>query len=169
MQHSIREIFNHNARSLSFEENYRHAYNMCLQKQGSHLYEGVSELIVKNLDKLAKEQIVPAFPTSISVRGIDHVQQAQEGERLLKAVRAVWDDHISSMSKLRDLLKYMASAFQPSYTSLLCAHQGCSPVACSNRTVHTSRQRESSPYLSRANNSSWSESSGHQTIPSERI
>ncbi|KAG9051559.1 Cullin-3 [Tulasnella sp. UAMH 9824] len=97
LQHSIREIFNHNARSLSFEENYRHAYNMCLQKQGSQLYEGVSGLIVENLDKLAKEQIVPAFPTSISVRGIDHVQQAQEGERLLKAVREVWDDHISRL------------------------------------------------------------------------
>ncbi|KAG8916522.1 Cullin-3, partial [Tulasnella sp. 417] len=123
LQHSIREIFNHNARSLSFEENYRHAYNMCLQKQGSQLYNGVSGLIVDNLNKLAKEEIVPAFPSSISVGGIDHVQQAQEGERLLKAVRAVWDDHISSMSKLRDLLKYMASAFQSLSPSLFCAKQ----------------------------------------------
>lgn len=62
---------------------------------------------MENLERMAKEQIVPAFPTGVSVGGIDHVLQAQEGERLLKAVRAVWDDHISSMSKLRDLLKYM--------------------------------------------------------------
>lgn len=124
LQHSIREIFNHNARSLSFEENYRHAYNMCLQKQGGQLYDGVSGLVVENLNKLAKEQIVPAFPTSISVGGIDYVQQAQEGERLLKAVRAVWDDHISSMSKLRDLLKYMDRTHVPPARALPIFEQG---------------------------------------------
>lgn len=124
LQHSIREIFNHNARSLSFEENYRHAYNMCLQKQGSQLYEGVSGLVVENLDKLAQEQIVPAFPSGISAGGIDHVQQAQEGERLLKAIRAVWDDHISSMSKLRDLLKYMDRTYVPPARILPIFEQG---------------------------------------------
>ncbi|KAG9015626.1 Cullin-3 [Tulasnella sp. 427] len=124
LQNSIREIFNHNARSLSFEENYRHAYNMCLQKQGGQLYEGVSGLVVENLDKLAQEEIVPAFPASISVGGIDHVQQAQEGERLLKAVRIVWDDHISSMSKLRDLLKYMDRTYVPPARILPIFEQG---------------------------------------------
>lgn len=94
---------------------------MCLQKQGSQLYEGVSGLVVENLDKLAQEQIVPAFPGGTSVGGIDHVQQAQEGERLLKAIRAVWDDHISSMSKLKDLLKYMVSTSQPSPPPSFCA------------------------------------------------
>lgn len=101
---AIREIQNHNASHLSFEENYRFAYNMVLYKQGTVLYEGVKKLVTENLDKLAKDVIVPTFPV---VGENDSVQDGQEGERLLKAFRSVWDDHTSSMAKLRDLLKYM--------------------------------------------------------------
>ncbi|KAF8340363.1 Cullin-domain-containing protein [Cantharellus anzutake] len=101
---AIREILNGNASHLSFEENYRYAYNMVLHKQGSTLYEGVKELLMENLDKLAKEVIVPTFPSS---NERDPVQQTQEGEMLLKAFRKVWNDHKMSMQKLRDLLKYM--------------------------------------------------------------
>ncbi|KAF9519697.1 hypothetical protein BS47DRAFT_1370678 [Hydnum rufescens UP504] len=104
LSNAIREIQNHNASRLSFEENYRYAYNMVLYKQGTILYEGVKKLVSDNLDKLALESIVPAFPVAGEN---DSVQDGQDGERLLKAFRAIWEDHTSSMSKLRDLLKYM--------------------------------------------------------------
>ena len=39
----------------------------------------------------------------------DPVQKAQESEMLLKALKKVWDDHVSSLSKLRDVLRYMVS------------------------------------------------------------
>ena len=77
---------------------------MVLYKQGATLYNGVKELVEENLEQLAKDNLVPAFPTSSTS---DTVQRIQEGERFLKAIRAVWDDHTGSMSKLRDLLKYM--------------------------------------------------------------
>jgi cullin 3 len=77
---------------------------MVLYKQGTILYEGVKKLVSDNLDKLALESIVPAFPVAGEN---DSVQDGQDGERLLKAFRAIWEDHTSSMSKLRDLLKYM--------------------------------------------------------------
>lgn len=35
LSHAIREIQNHNASKLSFEEHYRYAYNMVLYKRGS--------------------------------------------------------------------------------------------------------------------------------------
>lgn len=38
------------------------------------------------------------------------VEMVLEGERLLKAVKAVWEDHISSMRKLTQVLKYMVRA-----------------------------------------------------------
>ncbi|KAG8906798.1 Cullin-3 [Tulasnella sp. 403] len=112
LEQSIREIHNHNAKNLSFEENYRYAYNMCLRRQGDQLYNGVCALVTENLDKLAKDIIIPAFPTG-STTGGDNIQKAQEGERLLKAIRHVWDDHIGSMNKLRDLLKYMDRTYIP--------------------------------------------------------
>lgn len=101
---AIREIHNHNASNLSFEENYRFAYNLVLHKQGRQLYDGVKELVSENIDKLAETVVKPAFPSPVTG---DPSQKSQEVERFLKAVRESWDDHKSSMSKLRDLLKYM--------------------------------------------------------------
>lgn len=84
---------------------------MVSQKQGKALYEGTKALVAQNLDKLAKLHIVPTFPmnsatTSAGEEG-NAIQDTTEGEQLLKAFRFVWDDHTSSMSKLRDILKYM--------------------------------------------------------------
>ncbi|EGO24838.1 hypothetical protein SERLADRAFT_449585 [Serpula lacrymans var. lacrymans S7.9] len=101
---NIREIHNHNASNLSFEENYRIAYKMVLNKQGALVYDGVRQLVAENVDRLAKNEIIPAFPSGAND---DPMQQSQEGELLLKALRRVWDDHTGNMSKLRDILKYM--------------------------------------------------------------
>jgi cullin 3 len=103
---NIREIHDQNASNLSFEENYRYAYNMVLYKNGAVLYKGVCQLVAENIDRLAQCEIVPVFPSGSSK---DPVQQSQEGELLLKALKRVWDFHIGNMSKLRDILKYMVS------------------------------------------------------------
>ncbi|KAF8149979.1 Cullin [Crassisporium funariophilum] len=100
---NIREIQNHNASNLSFEENHRFAYNMVLYKHGDMLYRGVKTLVSENLDKLAKAEIIPAFPTGTT----DAAIRSTEDERLLKALRHVWDDHCSSMIRLGQILKYM--------------------------------------------------------------
>lgn len=70
------------------------------------LYKGTNDLIAANLDKLANEDIIPTFPTGGTD---DPIQRSQEAETLLKALRKVWDDHTSSLSKLRDVLKYMVT------------------------------------------------------------
>lgn len=108
MSRNIVEIQNHNAANLSYEENHRFAYNMVLYKHGETLYQGTKKLIADNLDKLANAYIIPAFPAHVDD---DPVQKAQSGELLLKAMKKVWDDHTSSLSKLRDVLKYMVHYF----------------------------------------------------------
>lgn len=114
LSHAIKEIHNENAAALSFEENYRYAYNLVLFHRGDFLYKGVAALIVENLSRLTNELIVPAFATG---NHADPITRGQEGELLMKAVRKVWDKHISSMRKLSDILKYMAS-FILSFLSL---------------------------------------------------
>ncbi|KAI0689999.1 Cullin-domain-containing protein [Cytidiella melzeri] len=104
LRHNMLEIQNHRAYNLSYEENHRYAYNMVLYKHGETLYKGTLQLIAENLDKLAKQDIMPCFPNAT---GEDTVQKSQEAEMLLKAVKKVWDDHTSSLSRLRDVLKYM--------------------------------------------------------------
>lgn len=108
---NIVEILNHRAEHLSYEENHRYAYNMVLHKSGEMLYKGTCQLIVENLDKLAKQEILPTFPTGSQE---DAFQLSQEGETLLKALKKVWDDHISGLSKLRDVLKYMDRVYTQS-------------------------------------------------------
>ncbi|KAJ7284963.1 Cullin-domain-containing protein [Mycena rebaudengoi] len=103
LANNIREIQKHNAPNLSFEENHRFAYNMVLHKQGEMLYNGVSQLVSENLDHLADDQVIPAFPTGAS----DDTMQSQEAEMLLKALRNIWDDHTSNMVRLGQILKYM--------------------------------------------------------------
>ena len=109
LKDAIHEIHNNNAASLSFEACYRYAYNMVLNKQGRQLYDGAKELVSANIDKLAETQIKPAFPSSSVGGDSDPAQKSQEVDRFLKALRASWDAHIGSMSKLRDILKYMVS------------------------------------------------------------
>ncbi|RDB26053.1 Cullin-3 [Hypsizygus marmoreus] len=104
LANNIREIQNHDASNLSFEENYRFAYNMVLHKEGRMLYEGVKKLVAENLDMMAREKVIPAFPTG-SIN--DPMHESQEGDIFLKALRGVWDDHVSNMIKLGQILKYM--------------------------------------------------------------
>lgn len=124
---AIQEIHAHNASNLSFEENYRFAYNLVLHKQGKQLYDGVKDLITQNIVKLREGEVCPAFPraptattssagaSGLAIKGLgaredaawDAASRSQEAERFLKALRSSWDDHVSSMSKLRDILKYM--------------------------------------------------------------
>jgi cullin 3 len=77
------------------------------------------ELVVENLEKMVREVVVPAFPVGGGSLGMggnlgggpgreeDSVQAAQEGERLLAAVKAVREDHVGNMSKLAQVLRYM--------------------------------------------------------------
>lgn len=57
-----------------------------------------------------------AGPTSTSISAksgsgpnVQSIESVLEGERFLKALKAVWDDHVSSMDKLSKILKYMVS------------------------------------------------------------
>lgn len=84
------------------------------------LYKGVCQLVTENVERLAEEEIVPAFPSG---GGSDPMQQGQEAELLLRALRRVWDDHTGNMSKLRDLLKYMVPLFLVSKVCVAHAYQ----------------------------------------------
>ncbi|KAI0033547.1 Cullin-domain-containing protein [Vararia minispora EC-137] len=68
------------------------------------LYDGVVGLISQNLDRLATEHIIPAFPSNIDK---EPVQLAQDNIKLMKEVEMVWADHSSNMDKIGSILKYM--------------------------------------------------------------
>ncbi|KAF9532609.1 Cullin [Crepidotus variabilis] len=103
LKKNIREIQIQNASNLSFEENHRFAYNMVLNKQGETLYKGVKDLVVENLDSMAKERIEPVFPSGTT----DATVLSDEDSRLLRKVKDVWEEHTNNMIRLGQILKYM--------------------------------------------------------------
>ena len=86
---AIDEIYNRNASQLSFEELYRYAYNLVLQKYGNILYDGISSKLTYHLNKtlLALHQT--------------HTSQ------LLEAIVMAWKEHTITMVMIRDILMYM--------------------------------------------------------------
>lgn len=86
---AIDEIFNKNASNLSFEELYRHAYNLVLYKHGDLLYNGVEQKIICYLDGLLK---------TIS---------ASSSENLLKTLTDTWNEHKTVMGMIKDILMYL--------------------------------------------------------------
>ena len=78
---------------------------MVLTKHGKMLYDGVVDLVIQNLDRLANEFIIPAFPPTLS--NVEPAQRAQSDAQLLRSLTRVWEDHRGSMEKIGSILKYL--------------------------------------------------------------
>jgi len=86
---AIDEIHNRNSSQLSFEELYRNAYNLCIQRYGQLLYEGVTDKLSTHLTRQA-----------------DRLSQVPES-MLLEEVAKSFKRHVTVMTMVRDILMYM--------------------------------------------------------------
>ncbi|KAI5452911.1 hypothetical protein NCC49_006448 [Naganishia albida] len=136
---ALKEIQNHNASKLSYEALYRYSYDMVLYHNGDRLYKGITQIIAQHLDTLAERDIVPTFPrtgimtdasgqnASAATNGgegapgmaeragaPEAVEMALEGERFLRTIKQVWEDHVAIMKKMQLVLKYMDKVYTPS-------------------------------------------------------
>lgn len=114
LREALRDIHNKNCSALSFEELYRASYKIVLKKKGEDLYDRVTkfeeewfaehvipkieQLITKNLITTATDERNAA--TSVNER-------RQTGEKFLKGLRTVWDDHNLAMNMTADILMYL--------------------------------------------------------------
>ncbi|KAM0929332.1 hypothetical protein ACQ4PT_001704 [Festuca glaucescens] len=92
---AIREIYNHNASGLSFEELYRTAYNLVLNKHGGKLYDKLTENLKGHLKEMGK------------------LVEAAQGGLFLEDLQRRWADHIKASQMIRDILMYMDRTFIP--------------------------------------------------------
>ncbi len=78
-----------NSSVLSFEELYRTAYNLVLQKHGDLLYSGIRDTFHSHSqDMCSKLQQVP-------------------DSNLLSELCIVWEDKKTTISKIKDIVMYM--------------------------------------------------------------
>jgi cullin 3 len=112
---AIHEIHRKNASNLSYEELYRNAYIMVLQKRADTLYNGVKEVISDHLELVAETEVVPAF---VKTTDNNARMSADAGTSFLMTLKRVWNDHTTSMIMIRDILMYMVgNTFKPHYFS----------------------------------------------------
>lgn len=93
---AIHKIYAKQASTLSYEELYRTAYNLVLNKHGEILYHGVRSTTVELLQPLT-ERLARHTPD----------------EELLKRINQVWADVKLSIVMIKDILMYMDKNFVP--------------------------------------------------------
>lgn len=89
LSQAIDQIYDRNASSLSFEELYRNAYTMVLNKKGQMLYEGVKEKI------------------KIRLSVVCNMLTNMNNNTILSTLAKEWGLHCVSLAMIRDILMYM--------------------------------------------------------------
>nr|CDS18270.1 cullin 3 [Echinococcus granulosus] len=86
---AILEIQKMNNTGLSFEELYRNAYTLVLQKHGDLLYNGTKQVVMQHMLRI-RESVVENL-----------------NNKFLSFLNSCWKDHQTAMPMIRDILLYM--------------------------------------------------------------
>lgn len=90
LKNAIQEIQKKNNSGLSFEELYRNAYTMVLNKYGEKLYTGLKEVVSDHLVNKVRKDVLTAL-----------------NNNFLCVLNQAWNDHQTAMVMIRDILMYM--------------------------------------------------------------
>ncbi|KAK4658788.1 hypothetical protein QC762_104610 [Podospora pseudocomata] len=113
LQSAMTDIHNKNASKLSFENLYRASYKITLVKRGEELFEKVKEFetewfhkhIIPGVDELVRNNL-PSIALIQLATSSSH-ERREAGERLLRGIRKIWEDHNTSMNLIADMLMYL--------------------------------------------------------------
>ncbi|KAJ1653272.1 hypothetical protein IWQ61_006570 [Dispira simplex] len=123
LERTIREIHRKNASDLSYEELYRAAYTLVLHSHGTRLYENVMKAIQGHLEQCVCDQLAtpiglgdknlhdgksPSDTTTLSL-----TRRPEDNQAFLTTITALWDDHVTSMKLIKDILMYMDRVYCP--------------------------------------------------------
>jgi cullin 3 len=109
LETAIDEIYKRNSSALFFEELYRTAYNLVLQKHGDLLYQGVTDCFRSHSEIVCSD--VLKVPDS----------------NLLSELCVVWEDNKTTITKIKDIVMYMDRT--------LVVHEKLVPVYCKGVSV----------------------------------
>ena len=87
LKNSIQEIQKKNNSGLSFEELYRNAYTMVLNKYGEKLYNGLREVVTEHLVNKVRSDVLASL-----------------NNNFLAVLNQAWNDHQTAMVMIRDIL-----------------------------------------------------------------
>ena len=122
LSESLRQIHTKNASRLQFEQLYRHAYKLVLKKQGESLYNNVQKQEREWLQVEVQPKVISAIVSSLSVEptaangGSTANEFRASAERLMRALKGAWEDHLLCMGMTTDVLMYLVCCLLPSRT-----------------------------------------------------
>ncbi|PHH60384.1 hypothetical protein CDD81_1697 [Ophiocordyceps australis] len=112
LEEALGDIHRKSCGQLSFEQLYRSAYKMVVKKKGDVLYDRVQ----KFEEKWFADHVIPTIDSlmtkSLFSIGTDHSagsvnERRQTGEKFLRGMREIWQDHNMSMNMTADILMYL--------------------------------------------------------------
>ena len=106
LENAIEEIHSRNPGQLSFEELYRSAYNLVMDKHGLDLYNRVQEKLEEHLHH-EKEKLRAILTDSY----------------FLSTLAELWTDHLRSMVMIRDVLMYVDRTWVPQQEGCLSVYE----------------------------------------------
>lgn len=98
LKNAIQEIQKKNNSGLSFEELYRNAYTMVLNKYGEKLYTGLKEVVTEHLTQKVRKDVLQSL-----------------NNNFLSTLNQTWNDHQTAMVMIRDILMYMDRVYVQNY------------------------------------------------------
>jgi cullin 3 len=98
LKNAIQEIQKKNNSGLSFEELYRNAYTMVLNKYGEKLYSGLKEVVSEHLVNKVRRDVLNSLHNNF-----------------LATLNTAWNDHQTAMVMIRDILMYMDRVYVQTY------------------------------------------------------
>ncbi|KAM9928778.1 hypothetical protein OXX59_001609 [Metschnikowia pulcherrima] len=108
LANAIRHIQNKNVSSLSYEQLYRIAYTLVLQKHGPRLYDDVASLVGDHLQR-RRQKVLQILEYSLT----------NTNEAFLKAMCDEWSEHLQSMKFVSDVLMYLNRVYVKECKKLL--------------------------------------------------
>jgi len=98
LKNAIQEIQKKNNSGLSFEELYRNAYTMVLNKYGEKLYSGLKDVVNEHLVNKVRRDVLNSLHNNF-----------------LATLNTAWNDHQTAMVMIRDILMYMDRVYVQTY------------------------------------------------------
>lgn len=113
LHQALKDIHNRDAGKLSFEQLYRASYKIVLKRRGPDLFEKVGaferqwfgeKVVPPIFDLMAGHMISHALG---DMPGTTDNERRELGERFLKGMRDSWEQHMSAVAMISDIMMYL--------------------------------------------------------------
>lgn len=113
LNQALKDIHNRDAGKLSFEQLYRASYKIVLKRRGPDLFEKVGAF---ERQWFAEKVVPPIFDLMAShmvshalgeMPGTTDNERRELGERFLKGMRDSWEQHMSAVAMISDIMMYL--------------------------------------------------------------